>query len=197
MTTFSNLTTCHGTWKILTLLRQHNQFPEVCQGFFFVGIIRTNGKISRLVSKKNYSIWNKSWLDGGLQVWSSSILLYFIRAFLFLSEVHLNKYVRTLSSSFRNQRLPIMVLYALTSVNISTSDQRCFNVVDQRWNNVGPTLKMKQNPTSDFQRCTTLIQCHWPTLKERWNNVTQRRNNVAQRWYNVDTTLFQPSVDVN
>ena len=30
----------------------------------------------------------------------------------------------------------------------------------------------------------------------RWNNVTQRRNNVAQRWCNVDTTLFQPSVDV-
>ena len=76
------------------------------------------------------------------------------------------------------------------SANISTSDQRCFNVVDQRWNNVDPTLKMKQNPMSDFQRCTTLIQRQCPTLK-------QRRNNVAQRWYNVDTTLFQPSVDVS
>ena len=32
----------------------------------------------------------------------------------------------------------------------STSDQLCFNVVDQRWNNVDPTLKMKQNPTSGF-----------------------------------------------
>ena len=31
-------------------------------------------------------------------------------------------------------------------------------------------------------------QC--PTLK-------QRRNIVAQRWYNIDTTLFQPSVDVS
>ena len=60
--------------------------------------------------------------------------------------------------------------------NISTSDQSCFNVVDQRWNNVDPTLKMKQNPTSDFQRCTMLIQRQYPTLK--------------QRWYNVDTTLF-------
>ena len=64
------------------------------------------------------------------------------------------------------------------------------STLDQRWNNVDPTLKMKQNPTSDFQRCTTLIQRQCPTLK-------QRRNNVAQRWYNVDTTLFQPSVDVS
>ena len=77
-----------------------------------------------------------------------------------------------------------------TPANISTSDQRCFNVLDQRWNNVDPTLKMKQNPKLDFQRCTTLIQRQRPTLK-------QRRNNVAQRWYNVDTTLFQPSVDVS
>ena len=59
----------------------------------------------------------------------------------------------------------------------STLFQRC----DQRWNNVDPTLKMKQNPTSDFQRCTTLIQRQCPTLKQRRNNVTQRQNNVAQR----------------
>ena len=56
---------------------------------------------------------------------------------------------------------------------------------------------MKQNPTSDFQRCTTLIQRQCPTLKQRQNNVTQRRNNFAQRWFNVDTTLFQPSVDIS
>ena len=80
---------------------------------------------------------------------------------------------------------------------VSASDQRCFNVVDQRWNNVDPTLKMKQNPTSDFQRCTTLIQRQCATLKQRQNNVTLRQNNVAQRWCNADTTLFQPSVDVS
>ena len=67
--------------------------------------------------------------------------------------------------------------------NISTLDQRCFNFVDQRWNNVDPTLKMKQNPTSDFQCCTTLIQRQYPTLKQHKDNATQRRNNV-------DTTLF-------
>ena len=56
---------------------------------------------------------------------------------------------------------------------------------------------MKQNPTSDFQRCTTLIQRQCPTLKQRRSNVTQRRNNAAQRWYNVNTMLFQSSVDVS
>ena len=44
-----------------------------------------------------------------------------------------------------------IVVYSIP-VNISTLDQRCFNIVDQRWNNVDPTLKMKENPTSDFQR---------------------------------------------
>ena len=38
----------------------------------------------------------------------------------------------------------------LFPASISTKDQYCSNVVDQRWNNVNPTLKMKQNPTSDF-----------------------------------------------
>ena len=68
----------------------------------------------------------------------------------------------------------------------TTHPSQYFNV----GNNVDLTLKMKQNPTSDFQRRTTLIQRRCPTLK-------QRRNNVAQRWYNVDTTFFQPSVDVS
>ena len=39
--------------------------------------------------------------------------------------------------------------------NISTSDQRCFNVVDQRWNNVDPTLKLKQRW---FNFISTLFQ---------------------------------------
>ena len=59
--------------------------------------------------------------------------------------------------------------------NISTSDQHCFNIVDQGSSNIDLTLKMKQtNKTKN--------QCQ--------NNVKQRRNNVAQRWYNVNTTLF-------
>ena len=73
--------------------------------------------------------------------------------------------------------------------NISTSDQRCFNVVNQRWNNVDPMLKMKQKPTLYFQRCIFK-----PTLDfQRFNVVStlkQRRNNAS-------ATLFQPSVDVS
>ena len=42
---------------------------------------------------------------------------------------------------------------------------------------------MKQNPTSNFQRCTTLIQRQCSTLKQRRNNV--------------NTKLFQLSVDVS
>ena len=57
--------------------------------------------------------------------------------------------------------------------NISTSDQRRFNVVDQRWNNVDPMLKMKQKPTLCFQRCIFK-----PTLD-------------FQRCFDVETTLVQ------
>ena len=78
----------------------------------------------------------------------------------------------------------VLSLTCKTPANISVSDQRCFFVVDQRWNNVDPVLKMKQNPTSDFQLCTTLIQRHCTTLKQRRRNVTQRRDNI-ERWYNV------------
>ena len=71
--------------------------------------------------------------------------------------------------------------------NISTSDQHCFNIVDKRWNNVDLTLKRKQNPTSDFQRCTTLIQRQCP----RWNNVETTLHNVETTLHNVGTTLIQ------
>ena len=46
----------------------------------------------------------------------------------------------------------------------SMFQHRCFKVVDQCWNNVDPTLKMKQNTMMDFQCCT--IFC-----VRRWNNV--------------------------
>ena len=65
--------------------------------------------------------------------------------------------------------------------NISTSDQRCFNVVGQRWKKVDLTLKMKQNLTPDCQRFTTSVQCQCLTLKQRRNDVAQRRNNLVQR----------------
>ena len=59
----------------------------------------------------------------------------------------------------------------LIPANISTSDQRCLNVVDQRWNNVDPTLKMKQNPTSDFPLYCLLHcdrKCHFISSEAYW-----------------------------
>ena len=69
------------------------------------------------------------------------------------------------------------MLWKGSPANISKSDHRCFNVVDQRWNNV--------DSTSNFPRCAACT-----TLKQRQNNVTQSQNNVG-------TTLLQPSVDVS
>ena len=59
----------------------------------------------------------------------------------------------------------------------STLFQRCGSTLKQRCGST--TLKMKQNPTSDFQRCITLIQRQCPTVKQRRNNVAQRCCNVA------------------
>ena len=42
--------------------------------------------------------------------------------------------------------------------NILKLDKCYFNVADQRSNNADPTSKIKQNPKSNFQRYTTLIQ---------------------------------------
>lgn len=50
--------------------------------------------------------------------------------------------------------------------NLSTLDHIFFNVVDQHLNNVDPTLKLKQNPTLDFQRGATLIQRRSRNLKQ-------------------------------
>ena len=46
--------------------------------------------------------------------------------------------------------------------NMSTSDQRCFNFVDQRWNNANPTLK------------------------QLWNNIGTA---LSWRCFNVSSTL--------
>ena len=76
------------------------------------------------------------------------------------------------------------------TANVSMSDQYCFNVVDQRRNNVDPTLKMKQNSTSDFQRCTTLIQRRCPTLKQRWYNFILM---LLQRVFNSSKSYIKTS----
>ena len=65
----------------------------------------------------------------------------------------------------------INFLLSLCPSNISTSDERCFNVVDQLWNNVDPTLKTKQIRMLDFQRSTSLIQRRCPTLKQSYTKL--------------------------
>ena len=71
--------------------------------------------------------------------------------------------------------------------NILTSDQRWFNVADQRWNKADPTLKMKQNPTSDFQRFITLIQRLCPTLKQPWYNII---SSLSQLFFNISNLSY-------
>ena len=44
--------------------------------------------------------------------------------------------------------------------------KRRISAVDQRWYKVDPMLKMIENPTSDFQTGTTLIQRQLPTIKQ-------------------------------
>ena len=63
-----------------------------------------------------------------------------------------------------------------------------FNVGSTLFQRCGSTLKMKQNPTSDFQRCTTLIQRQCPTLKQRRNNVG---TTLIQRCFNLASTLVK------
>ena len=87
----------------------------------------------------------------------------------------IKKYSKTYPTYF----VSFLIGVAYKHVNISMLDQRCFNILDQRW---GPRLKMKQNPMSDFQHCTTLIQQWCTTLKNRCTTS-------FQCCFNVDMTL--------
>ena len=64
--------------------------------------------------------------------------------------------------------------------NISTSDLLCFNVVDQRWNNVDPTLKMRQNPID-----TTSVPDVETTSKKRYTTSKPCCTTLIKRCINV------------
>ena len=66
--------------------------------------------------------------------------------------------------------------------------QRCRSTLDQRWNNIHPTLNMKQNPTLNFKHFTTLIQRRCPTLKKRWNNVN---GSLSRHFLNMSPILVK------
>ena len=55
-----------------------------------------------------------------------------------------------------------------------------FNIGDQRWGNVDPTLKFKQNPTS--------VPDVGKTSKQRYATYKQRCTTLVQRWYNIVST---------
>ena len=73
------------------------------------------------------------------------------------------------------------------------SDQRCFKIVDHRSNNVDSTLKMKQNPESNFQSCITLMQCR----VQHWNTLNQRCTTSMKPFFQCCTMTFQRFFDVN
>ena len=78
------------------------------------------------------------------------------------------------------------------SANIPTTDQCCFNIVDNHWNNVDLTLKTIQNPTSDFnilQRYTMSAPNVKRSLNHRCTTSIKRVFSVAQRRFNANTTL--------
>ena len=66
------------------------------------------------------------------------------------------------------------------------SYRRCLNVVDQRWSNV-------ENETKSDVGFSMLCSVDTTSVPD----VETTSNIVAQRWYNIDTTLFQASVDVS
>ena len=72
--------------------------------------------------------------------------------------------------------------------NISTSDQRCFNVVDQHWNNVDPTL-------------FNVAKSWYNVSARRWNNVKTTLHNVGttliQRCFNLVSTLVKSYIESN
>ena len=87
--------------------------------------------------------------------------------------------IKKYSKTYATYSLSFLIGVAYKPVNISTPDQCCFSIVDQRWDS---TLKMKQNPMSDFQHRTTLIQ-------QRCTKLKQRCTTSIQCCFNVDMTL--------
>ena len=74
-----------------------------------------------------------------------------------------------------------------TLANISTSEQCCFNVVDQRWNNV---RRWKWNKIT--RRIFNVAQRWYNVSARRWNNLETTLQNIETTLHNVGITLIQP-----
>ena len=91
--------------------------------------------------------------------------------------------------------LPDLSSYAYLSIctlaNISTSDQCCFNVVDQRWNNV---RRWTWNKIT--RRIFNVAQRSYNVSARRWNNLETTLHNVETTLHKVGITLIQPCLNL-
>ena len=190
-------------WRALFLCKFENNFADFSPSSHHVNFLHTfasSSNVSYIYSSSDLILlcfWSLSYsfksFSRSFDLFSRSffifllfqarILEYDIVDFRLSSFIYSNftwsskEFSKSKSSFFRN-------LLFNVGPTFQTSDQLCFNVVDKHWNNVDPTLKMKQNLTSDFQRCTTLIQ---------------RRNKVGttliQRCFNLALTSVKATLN--
>ena len=69
---------------------------------------------------------------------------------------------------------------------ISTSDQPCLNVLDQRWNNIDPRSKLDK-----------MRHCIFNIFQSSYSVIVGRQNNVETTLYNVDATVLQPGLNIS
>ena len=86
--------------------------------------------------------------------------------------------------------------FLFSNEDITLLTSQYFNIGSTLLQRCDPTLKMKQNPTSVFQRCTSLIQRRSLTFKQLWRNNAKRWNNVETTLHNVETRLYQHCFNV-
>ena len=79
-----------------------------------------------------------------------------------------------------------MSFFPFYPANISTSDQRCFNVINQRWNNSDPHSTL-------YNVDTTWVSDVETTLGQGYFNVFSTLVKATLKqigWYNVISTLW-------
>ena len=125
---------------------------------FYYSIYPTNsvmvslkdGFTSWLKSEKEDFLWRIFYIDLSMMSSPGANPIFLNKKYRWTSRTVANPSLPTSSKiSFLSYPPPPLKVKVIPA-NISTSDQRCFKFMDQRWNNVEPTLKMKQNATSDF-----------------------------------------------
>ena len=155
---------CPSQWRPIDIFQRHLMpagYGNIMGKTKYIPILWALNKT--LLSLKTHKIPNSWKLDANTHIFPT---LGFWEIFL-VSHGYFSILYKMLEKHLWNSFSPYLVvenLYFLHEIaisercplkevpaNISTSDQHCFNIVDQRSSNIDLTLKMKQNPTSDFQ----------------------------------------------